>query len=166
MISEGLATEVDHERVERERHCPDDSPETCRQPPPQEVDDPDGEGSDNGIGAPSCGQVNLGGQVSVLNVPQVVIGKVPDPIWLQRSALCKEAETHQIRAPRRLASSQEVIAPGDAAWREHLLNVAPAVEPARLVRVERGRGDVCQVLRQAHDEKDREEEQIALHQTS
>jgi hypothetical protein len=165
-IGESLATELDHERVERERHRPDDAPESCRQPSPEEVDDPDGEGSDNGVGASSCSQVNLGGHVSVANVPQVVIGKVPDPIWLQRPTVCKEAEAHQIRAPRRLAPSQEVIAPGDAPRGEHLLNVAPAVEPARLIRVERRGRDVGQILRQAHGDKERDEEQIALHETS
>ena len=82
-----------------------------------------------------------------MNVPQVVEGKVPDLIWLQRSTLGKEPEAHQIRAPRRLASSQEVIAPGDAARGEHLLNVAPAVEPARLIWVERRDRDVGQILR-------------------
>jgi hypothetical protein len=152
--------------MEGEDERTEDTPKPSRKLAPQEVDNPDGEGSDDRVGPPSGRQVRLGWHVSVVDVPQVFNTKDPDSIRLQRPALDKQPEAHEVRPPRRLPAGQKVVTPGETARCQQLLKIATTVEPPSFIPVKLGGVNLRQVLSKTHADEDRDEKQVSPHGTS
>ena len=131
----------------RQQQRPEHTANAVAQAASREVDDSHRQRPHHGVDPSARCQIGLVGHVAAHPVPGHIMPEVPNSVRFEIAALRRQAETHQVRPERGLAAGEIPVPPGWPEWISKIVQVVGAVQPARLVGMERRTLDRPQIER-------------------